>query len=286
MISIEIIEGCNFKCYFCDAKTIPSNKYMPYELFVKIVDGVVAAGFDKIKLTPSKGEPFLHPAIYQMLTYASDRCKQVTITTNVSAINVAKLIECGCDNLLLNVSIYGETKSEFEKLTMVDGRLFDIVHERLHQLDDAGIRYVIGNRTENYNFVYNGNDSHSPNFNASKKCVFHQYPKFNVDGRITFCNFSTSEICDDGSLLFGDASATPVASLLSHPLRYAFYNRQDLCEQYCKEHSRNCGFVPTVSAFKWLTKSKQAYAADPSAADIEYAKMVDNVRASYDNDKD
>jgi molybdenum cofactor biosynthesis enzyme MoaA len=37
MLAIEILEFCNFRCYFCKAKDITQPKFMSLDLFKRII---------------------------------------------------------------------------------------------------------------------------------------------------------------------------------------------------------------------------------------------------------
>ena len=111
MIDIELVEGCNFKCYFCRAKEITNNVYIDLMLFKRIITEAKQLGIKTVKLTPCRGEPFLHPNIYEILEFACQHMDHVHMFTNATAINVDKLKAIASPKLELYVSFYGETVS-------------------------------------------------------------------------------------------------------------------------------------------------------------------------------
>lgn len=98
MIVVEILEYCNFKCYFCKAKDITEPKYMPLDLFKRIILEAKEMGITEIDLIPAKGEPFLHPDIYEMLDFLNTHMKHTIVFSNATAINVNKLKHVGMND--------------------------------------------------------------------------------------------------------------------------------------------------------------------------------------------
>ena len=148
MLNIEIIEGCNFKCYFCPAKDITNNIYIDLELFKRIIVEARQLGITTVKLTPGRGEPFLHPNIYEILDVACRHMDRVHMFTNATAINVDKLKAVMSPKLDLHVSFYGSTAEKFVELTCTNKRLFDIFHRKLAELKAADIQHTIERKNQ------------------------------------------------------------------------------------------------------------------------------------------
>ncbi len=71
---------CNLACDYCAVASSPTarKRSIGLERFRALVDEAVAEGFEEIYVTG--GEPFIEPAIVEMLEYASDRLETVCLT--------------------------------------------------------------------------------------------------------------------------------------------------------------------------------------------------------------
>jgi predicted phosphodiesterase/pyruvate-formate lyase-activating enzyme len=71
---------CNLACDYCAVASSPKTapRTLPADVFRALVDEAVAAGFTELYVTG--GEPFLHPAIIQLLDYASAQLPTVVMT--------------------------------------------------------------------------------------------------------------------------------------------------------------------------------------------------------------
>jgi predicted phosphodiesterase/uncharacterized Fe-S cluster-containing radical SAM superfamily protein len=71
---------CNVACSYCAVASSPQarKRRIGLERFRSLVDQAVAEGFEEIYVTG--GEPFVEPAIVDMLEYASDRLPTVALT--------------------------------------------------------------------------------------------------------------------------------------------------------------------------------------------------------------
>lgn len=146
MISIEFMEGCNFRCYFCSAQHVEKNIYMDLGLFKHIILQAKELGIDRVSLTPCRGEPFLHPDVYEILDFANSHMKHVHMITNATAINVQRIKEVNLSNTSLGVSYYGQTPERFKELTRTNNHLFNTFHKRLAELTEANIPHSLQKR--------------------------------------------------------------------------------------------------------------------------------------------
>ena len=71
---------CNLSCSYCAVASSPAarKRRIGLERFRSLVDQAIDEGFDEIYVTG--GEPFVEPAIVDMLEYASDRLPTVVLT--------------------------------------------------------------------------------------------------------------------------------------------------------------------------------------------------------------
>jgi MoaA/NifB/PqqE/SkfB family radical SAM enzyme len=271
MIVVEIIEYCNFKCYFCKAKDITEPQFMSLDLFKKIILEAKAMGITEIDLIPAKGEPFLHPNIYEMLDFVNTHMKHTIVFTNVTAVNVKKLKDVGMNNIKFCVSYYGDTPEKFKELTGMDKNLFDIVHRRLEELDEAGIRYNLERRDRNYIFNYTGVVAEEK-FDPQLKCHFHSMPKILTNGDVVFCKFVKDNTPFNEKLAFANVNTVSLKQALEHPLRYKFFDSQSICLNHCSSFSRTC-YKESIVSFKLMANSKKSYLENRETTDQQYEEI-------------
>lgn len=281
MLAIEIVEGCNFKCYFCKAREVEKNVYLDFELFKKIITEAKELGIDRIKLTPCRGEPFLHPHIYEMLEFANNNMKHIDMFTNATAINIDKLKKINLDHLSLCISKYGSNAEEFSKLTVTNSRMYNIFCRKLKELTEAGIRYEIHYRGTDYEFDFEeGPVLYNEEFNFKSKCQYHQQPKVLANGDISFCMFSREEMPNSKSIRYANLNNISLKEAVEHPLRYKFMDSQSICSKHCGSALRNCHNEVSIVSLKMLNASKKNYQANQEAVDKLYREMEDEVAQS------
>ena len=271
MIVIEIIELCNFRCYFCKAKDIKKAKYMPLDLFKRIVLEAKELGITEVDLIPAKGEPFLHPDIYEMLSFLNEHMKHTIVFTNATAINVHKLSNIRMNNIKLCVSYYGATPEKFKELTAMDKNLFDIVHRKLDEMTAAGIDHIVERRDYGYTFNYPGSKV-SEEFDSKIKCHFHSMPKIMADGDVVFCKFVKDNTPPNDKIAFANLYNTSLKDALTDPIRFKFFDSQSICVNHCSSFSRTC-YKESIDGFKLLAASKKRYLANPDPVDEQYAEI-------------
>jgi MoaA/NifB/PqqE/SkfB family radical SAM enzyme len=278
MLAIEIIEGCNFKCYFCTAKDVPSPVYMDFDLFKKIVLQAKKIGIKKLNLTPCKGEPFMHPNIYEILQFANEHMEESLLFSNATAINVKKLKSVKLNNIRLCISQYGKTIEDFIHLTKTNKSLYDIFQRRLQELKSEKIPYEIHMRDVDYQFDFVGNQNNVIDVKKiDKKCKYHHEPKVFVNGDVTFCIFAREEILNNKKIFFANVNELPLKDILEHPLRFKFYDSQSLCFNHnCTSYDKNCYVKHSLLSIKLLSQSKKNYILNKEFIDSEYMKIENN----------
>jgi MoaA/NifB/PqqE/SkfB family radical SAM enzyme len=271
MIVIDIIEYCNFKCYFCKAKDITEPKYMPLDLFKRIILEAKEMGITEIDLIPSKGEPFLHPDIYEMLAFLNEHMKYTIVFTNATAVNVKKLKQVPLNNIKLNVSYYGATPEKFKELTAMDKNLFDIVHKRLEEMTNGGIHYNLERRDYGYVFNHTGSPP-TEKLDPKVKCHFHSMPKIMANGDVVFCKFVKDNTPPNEKIAFANLHNTSLKDALEDPIRYKFFDSQSICVNHCSSFSRTC-YKESISSFKIMAASKRNYTANQELVDQQYEEI-------------
>lgn len=120
-VDVELSSLCNLHCPMCYTTTDEFKEkvnagLMDYELFKKIIDEGAKYGLYSIRLS-LRGEPFIHPKIYDMIKYAKEKgIKEVASLTHGGQIDeekFEKLIDLGLDWLTISFDGIGET---YEKI--------------------------------------------------------------------------------------------------------------------------------------------------------------------------
>jgi MoaA/NifB/PqqE/SkfB family radical SAM enzyme len=256
MIGIEIVEGCNNKCFFCKAKDIKKNKFMDKNLFFHIIDQCHLLKIKNIDLIPDKGEPFLHPNIYEFLSYLDKLNFNILIFTNLTMIDIKKLESLKLKNFNLNISHYGNNEKEYIFHTGTNKRQYQKYLSQLVELKTSSINYVLESRTiDTYHFDYiDGPVKKIEPYPGT--CKFHYNPKIYYDGKITFCKFVNSNI--SSPIFFDQISVnSDLFNILTSRERYNFFKEQYYCKNFCSNYMDTCSFNISLIDLKLMTISKK-----------------------------
>jgi MoaA/NifB/PqqE/SkfB family radical SAM enzyme len=140
---IYVTFGCNQRCAYCVTESSPEapERLLDLSAVQTLVDEAVGLGFRHIFLTG--GEPFLHPQILDMLSYASARLP-TTVLTNASLLRgdrLRRLCTLAGPNLTVQVSLDGE-RAEAHDPYRGAGTWARAV-EGIRRLRDCGIRVAV-----------------------------------------------------------------------------------------------------------------------------------------------
>lgn len=114
--AIEPTSRCNYKCKHCPFQHNNIDKGdMDFELFKKIVDTEIFNA-DAIQIF-NRGEPFLHPRVYEMIEYI--KCK-VILSTNAVLVDVDRLYKIPGEKLIC-VSFPGGNAKTYQEITGARG---------------------------------------------------------------------------------------------------------------------------------------------------------------------
>lgn len=83
-VDLYVTTACDRSCSHCMAYDVwqeQGTKHMEKELFFRIIDDL--RGIEKVHIAGTR-EPFMHPDILEMLSYAGERVKEVRVNTNGS----------------------------------------------------------------------------------------------------------------------------------------------------------------------------------------------------------
>jgi MoaA/NifB/PqqE/SkfB family radical SAM enzyme len=279
MIAIDVIEGCNFSCFFCPAKDIKENVYMDLDLYKRIILEAKELGITIVDLIPVKGEPFLHPDIYEILDFANQHMKEVKFITNLSAAIIPKLQKINLSKTIITVSYYGSTPEKFKELTVTNDNLFKIFHRKLDELKNSGLKYEVARRDENWIFDYD--DIHPfERYPGTSKCVHHHRPRIKPNGDVTFCKFIEGRVPDPKLAMLGNLNTVSLKELIESPLRYKFYETESICKKYCVIIPETCAITPTFNSYKTISIAKKRYMENKDAVDIEYQNFENEIAQS------
>ncbi len=114
---VESSSRCNLRCPMCPNKSLPPGEkaLMDMDLFRKIVDE--ARHFVNDMYLHHRGEPFLNPALFDMIACAGEAGIRTRFHTNGSLLDekkMEKLLKAGPD--LVSFSIDGFEKHSYEKI--------------------------------------------------------------------------------------------------------------------------------------------------------------------------
>ena len=103
-VQIEITNRCNMDCPMCPREVLDIElEHMDWEKFVTVVDKL--RDRENITLT-GWGEPFLHPRIFDMITFCKERGHRVMITSNGLFPKegiLEKVLDSGIDELTFSI---------------------------------------------------------------------------------------------------------------------------------------------------------------------------------------
>ncbi|OEH85497.1 hypothetical protein BHU72_05270 [Desulfuribacillus stibiiarsenatis] len=135
-LDIESTNLCNLRCTFCDKQSnIEKDGFgrMDFGLYKNIIDEAKQFGLYSIKLS-YRGEPLLHPKIFDMITYAKESgVIDIYFNTNgmpLSDYTIDRLIDSGINRI--SVSVEGTDPIAFEEARV--GASFDKIKENLVKL--------------------------------------------------------------------------------------------------------------------------------------------------------
>lgn len=271
MIHFDIVEGCNFKCWFCPASEHTSVKFMDFSMFERVAREAASLGETVISLVPAEGEPFLHPRIYDMIELAITLFDTVTIVSNGTAINAKKLKQVMNSRVSLVISVYGKSPTAFVELTNASPKMYDVVQHRITQLEQHGIPFTAELRTKEECIFEHDDMSGEYMYHITKplttKCKYHMSPKIFVNGDVAFCNHIPHR-----QLVYASVTNTSLKEVLTSPMRYKFYDSQSICK-VCPTKDVGCWTTHGISAVKWMGVSKQQYQTSKEITDVEYKRF-------------
>ncbi|MFH1847088.1 MAG: radical SAM protein [Candidatus Omnitrophota bacterium] len=154
-VNLEVTNHCNLNCSMCPVKSeMRRDKgYMRFDLFKKVIDENPQLEF---VLPFQWGEPLLHPEIFDMIQYATDKGIRSMMTTNGVLLDdekTDKLLHCGLTRLTFSLDGTAEVYEKVRKVPYQDikKKILNFISERDKQKSSlkVDLNMVVFGETEN-----------------------------------------------------------------------------------------------------------------------------------------
>ncbi len=151
-VQIEITNRCNMDCPMCQREDLGIElEHMDWSAFTTVVDKLGNA--EDITLT-GWGEPFIHPRVFDMITYCKERGHRVMITSNglfTKPSMVSDILNSGLDAVTFSIdSVKGnETVTEGHTSTKVYESIEAVVRGRKNRTPSIRLQATIHSGCEN-----------------------------------------------------------------------------------------------------------------------------------------
>ena len=201
VFGVPITDKCHLRCHFCfnNDERFSTANHMALDEFKRIIDWAVSQQIEFIDLTPTVGEALLIPNLHEYFDYLdASPIKLYTLITTLAHKNIEPLRNR--PKLLLEVSLYGGTRSQYKDTTGKD--VFELVRDNIRKLSTQRInvlkRFPGNDIDTRLNIILKGmanvkvldfsaNRDLSIPFNAEvKKCHFMTEPLLTPNG-ISLC---------------------------------------------------------------------------------------------------
>lgn len=146
-ISFEILQKCPNNCIYCSSNSGLNHQenIIEYLVFKSVVDEAVELGLERLCF--SGGEPFLHPDLLRMVSYAKQKntevyvytsgieeCNGTKVSLNLDELN--KLKEANLDRLIFNIQA---SNSDLYNKIMGTTNCFDLLIDSIKKAVNIGI---------------------------------------------------------------------------------------------------------------------------------------------------
>jgi MoaA/NifB/PqqE/SkfB family radical SAM enzyme len=115
LLFVDISYACNLKCPLCQMgrrETVQRENRMTLANYTKIISPVIDKLFQVFLY--NWGEPFLNPAIYDIIRFNTDHNIATIVSSNLNMpVDASRLVESGCDYLIASAD--GATQEVYEK---------------------------------------------------------------------------------------------------------------------------------------------------------------------------
>lgn len=153
---LAITDRCNHRCVICPHGGTHTDGYIAPPQLWETVEKAKAAGIRQV--TVSGGEPFLYPAIFELLAHLADEGMAATILTNGTvlceeAVFQKLLDNAPCAAVSFVVSIHSHHKEENDRLAGRDGSFVQSV-AAVQRLAAAGYTVQVKHCVHKGNYRY------------------------------------------------------------------------------------------------------------------------------------
>jgi len=192
MISIDIINQCNFNCFFCAQKNNKAQILTLDDIVSKIVPALKKLKISTIRLTPDEGEIFLHKDIYKILSVLSnlEHVTQIQFFTNFEKINLQKYLKSNIklNKIKMDISYYGiNGVDEFKAQTQMQNKSFERVEQNINAATELGIAFTLHSRTLEREYTFD-DIRPSTEQKLDKYCLNAAMPQINCYGDLLQCS--------------------------------------------------------------------------------------------------
>lgn len=265
MIGIEIINQCNFNCFFCLVSRDPKPlEMLSLEVIKKIARDIEYLEIQEIKLTPQRGEIFVHPEIYEILNVLTNiQCvKKVYFNTNFEKINFSKYLNSNIDieKIEILISHYGcNGLDEFVSQTQKSEKEFNTVESNIEIARRLNIKVNTSPRTLEYKYDYkDGGYIRDVKPEQYKICSNIWVPRIDANGDFTLCTNNVIQTKDE---IIGNIHKDSLVDLYLDNSRLKLYNdmKNGIIPKMCKDcTSFDINQIkPNISALKNFNKIKK-----------------------------
>ncbi|HLE09648.1 MAG: hypothetical protein A2504_07005 [Bdellovibrionales bacterium RIFOXYD12_FULL_39_22] len=272
MLAIELINRCNFDCFFCGArlnKIDQPRETIPNSIFYPIIDDAIHLGVSRLKLTPSTGEIFLDNEIYEKLDYIEkSKIEKVEFHTNFSLVNIDKLLRY--KKLHIFISHYGCGNYEtFSYMTQQNRAMFDRIEDNIAEAKRKGLHILVDPRPLSYDFNYDNTDDKTlPDTYKTKRdrivmknglCGMLWLPRILSNGDFVYCTCSGKARDLPSYMILGNVFSTSLEKLYLSAKRKEMIleHKGGKYNDYClKCNSFSKKITPTIFCLRNFSKMK------------------------------
>lgn len=147
-VHLDITNSCNTDCVTCwdhspHLRAAPSTAWKRQRAdpaaLAELLDDIAGLGGLEAVIVSGMGEPFTHPAVYEILADIKRRGLHLTVITNLVAADVERVVEIGVDSLLIGVQ--GASEASYLAFhPSFSAMHWDRLQAALHRLRAAGRR--------------------------------------------------------------------------------------------------------------------------------------------------
>ena len=246
MLGIELINKCNFKCYFCDSQYVESHRTLTNSEFFKITDQAKEIGIKYLDLTPIDGELFMDETFMEKLEYILPDF-EVTFHTNFSLCNPyiidgLKIFQEKYDLEIVISDYYSDGLEAFKKLTNKGAQQFLMYQKNLAYAQQQGLELNIKYRGLDYGYTIDSSYTVS-DIKRTGICSLQYIPSIKMNGDMDYCLCGDGNLTNKGDLYLGNIYESSLETVYYSMKRKELFKEQskDIYNESCS----NCDLFET-----------------------------------------